>query len=100
MTSDQTTEGFIPGDVVFAKMKGYPFWPARVSLYTADLRRIYHILLCSSRTFLFPKDIVPYWPNKEKYGRQIKRGGFEEGMWEIENDPGVGLRRQKVSVYN
>uniref|UniRef100_A0A8C2F9X1 Uncharacterized protein n=1 Tax=Cyprinus carpio TaxID=7962 RepID=A0A8C2F9X1_CYPCA len=50
-------------------------------------------------TFLLPKDIVPYWPNKEKYGRPIKRGGFEEGMWEIENDPGVGLRGHKVSVY-
>lgn len=52
------------------------------------------------RTFLFPKDIVPYWPNKEKYGRPIKRGGFEEGMWEIENDPGVCLRGQKVSIIN
>lgn len=66
-------------------------------LFTAALLMV-HLLV--SRTFLFPKDIVPYWPNKEKYGRPIKRGGFEEGMWEIENDPGVCLRGQKVSVYN
>jgi len=43
MTYDQTTDAFIPGDIVFAKMKGYPFWPARVSLYTADIRYIHHV---------------------------------------------------------
>ncbi|XP_042569806.1 PC4 and SFRS1-interacting protein-like isoform X6 [Cyprinus carpio] len=99
----RSTDEFTPGDTVFAKMKGYPFWPARIGEGKAPRNKIpiffygthSTLLFCSSRTFLFPKDIVPYWPNKEKYGRPIKRGGFEEGMWEIENDPGVGLRGQK-----
>ncbi|XP_042569804.1 PC4 and SFRS1-interacting protein-like isoform X3 [Cyprinus carpio] len=102
----RSTDEFTPGDTVFAKMKGYPFWPARIGEGKAPRNKIpiffygthSTLLFCSSRTFLFPKDIVPYWPNKEKYGRPIKRGGFEEGMWEIENDPGVGLRGQKKAA--
>ncbi|XP_026093108.1 lens epithelium-derived growth factor-like [Carassius auratus] len=99
MTSDQNKDSFSPGDIVFAKMKGYPFWPARIGEGKAPKNKIPIFFYGThSTTFLFPKDIVPYWPNKEKYGRPIKRGGFEEGMWEIENDPGVGLRGQKKAA--
>lgn len=99
MISDQTTDDFIPGDIVFAKMKGYPFWPARIGEGKPPKNKIPIFFYGThSTTFLYPKDIVPYWPNKEKYGRPIKRGGFEEGMWEIENDPGVGLRGQKKAA--
>ncbi|XP_051518347.1 lens epithelium-derived growth factor-like [Myxocyprinus asiaticus] len=97
--SDQITHDFTPGDIVFAKMKGYPFWPARIGEGKAPQNKI-HIFFYGthSTTFLFPKDIVHYWPNKEKYGQTTKRGGFEEGMWEIENDPGVGVKGQKKSA--
>ncbi|XP_052449746.1 PC4 and SFRS1-interacting protein isoform X2 [Carassius gibelio] len=99
MTSDQTTDNFTPGDIVFAKMKGYPFWPARIGEGKAPKNKIPIFFYGThSTTCLLPKDIVPYWPNKEKFGRPIKRGGFEEGMWEIENDPGVGLRGHKKAA--
>lgn len=95
----QVTDDFVFGDVVFAKMKGYPFWPARIGEGKAPKNKIPIFFYGThTTTFLFPKDIIPYWPNKEKYGRPIKRGGFGEGMWEIENDPGVCLRGQKKAA--
>ena len=43
------------------------------------------------------ENIVPYWGNKMKYGSGVRIKGFSEGMWEIQNTPGVGSKL-KVSV--
>lgn len=44
------------------------------------------------------KNIVPFVGNKMKYGCGVRSKGFSEGMWEIQNTPGVGSK-PKVSVF-
>ncbi|XP_062966031.1 uncharacterized protein LOC134387505 [Cynocephalus volans] len=65
--ADRMPHAFKPGDLVFAKTKGYPHWPARSFTGTQDL-------------FLYNKC-------KDKYRKPNKRKGFNEGLWEIQNNP-------------
>ncbi|XP_061768988.1 trichohyalin-like isoform X2 [Nerophis ophidion] len=86
--------GFKPGDLVFAKMKGFPHWPARVCKSDdAHKKRVPVFFFGTHQIGHIPQEnIVPFSGNKLKYGSGVRIKGFTEGMWEIQNTPGVGSK--------
>uniref|UniRef100_A0AAQ4RN71 PWWP domain-containing protein n=1 Tax=Gasterosteus aculeatus aculeatus TaxID=481459 RepID=A0AAQ4RN71_GASAC len=83
--SGRSRDQYKQGDLVFAKMKGFPHWPARVR----PRKRVLVFFFGTHQMYVLLKNIVPFVGNKMKYGCGVRSKGFSEGMWEIQNTPGV-----------
>ncbi|GAB6019264.1 hypothetical protein CHUAL_000864 [Chamberlinius hualienensis] len=83
---------FTHGDLVFAKCKGYPPWPARIDV-NAKVGKVGKNRLA---VFFFGthevgsvaiKDLLPYAEFREQLGKPQNRKGFMDALWEIKHKP-------------
>jgi len=84
---------YFPGDLVFAKVKGYPPWPARVTAGPSNNGRFAIFFYGTfEKAFLKSIDIFPFnTENKDKFATptNVKRKGYTEGLYQIENTPDI-----------
>jgi len=92
-SASKTGLSFKSGDLVFAKVKGHPAWPAWVTNPAGEKGLKYHVLFFGTyETAVVPKDKIWIYnqANKEKYGKQLRKG-FSEAIVEIERKPAIML---------
>lgn len=81
---------YAAGDFVFAKVKGYPPWPARITACkSASLYKVFWYGTYEHANALKRDCIWPYNDeNIEKFGSKNEhRPGYAQGLWEIVNTP-------------
>ncbi|KAI4467843.1 pwwp domain [Holotrichia oblita] len=81
-------KSFNVGDKVFAKVKGYPAWPAKVMLTPLrncllDLYCVYELRLCFSGS-IKAEDLFYYVKHKDQFYRNLKRKDYQEAVEQIE----------------
>eukprot|EP00092_Neocalanus_flemingeri_P004329 GFUD01004654.1.p1 GENE.GFUD01004654.1~~GFUD01004654.1.p1 ORF type:complete len:485 (+),score=184.73 GFUD01004654.1:81-1457(+) len=82
---------FSAGDLVFAKVKGYPAWPARITGQSTSGKYSVFFYGTFETAALKRSELWPYTQeNREKFGPpNIKRKGYSEGLHQIENTPEI-----------
>ncbi|KAF9410021.1 hypothetical protein HW555_010772 [Spodoptera exigua] len=74
------------GDFIFAKVKGYPAWPARVHKPNGKKYLVYFYGTGETAN-LSPNMIFDYAENKDKFlTKTVKRRDFNDGVKQIEHD--------------
>ncbi|XP_055550773.1 hepatoma-derived growth factor-related protein 2-like [Wyeomyia smithii] len=79
-------KSFNVGDLVFAKVKGYPPWPAKITKIEKSKYNVYFYGTGETANIKL-EDLFMYRDTKEKYATEkiMKRKGFKEAIIQIES---------------
>ncbi|XP_008215111.1 PC4 and SFRS1-interacting protein isoform X3 [Nasonia vitripennis] len=81
---------FSVGERVFAKVRGYPPWPAKIESITdpTSKQAKYHVSFFGTKEIGTCKieDLLVYADNKDKLSKSVRRKYFHEGIQELEED--------------
>lgn len=88
-------------DLVFAKVQGFPHWPARIDYVKEGsiTSKKYSIFFFGTQEVaqLSCKEVFLYKQYKEKYGQQRTRKYFNDALIQIETEPSLGFKGGKKS---
>ncbi|XP_034484861.1 PC4 and SFRS1-interacting protein [Drosophila innubila] len=86
MGKEKAGKSFNIGDLVFAKVKGYPAWPAKITKYNNKKYNVYFYGTGETANIKI-EDLFTYVENKEKFAtdKNMKRAKFNEAIDQIES---------------
>nr|6KCO_A Chain A, LD23804p [Drosophila melanogaster]6KCO_B Chain B, LD23804p [Drosophila melanogaster]6KCO_C Chain C, LD23804p [Drosophila melanogaster]6KCO_D Chain D, LD23804p [Drosophila melanogaster]6KCO_E Chain E, LD23804p [Drosophila melanogaster]6KCO_F Chain F, LD23804p [Drosophila melanogaster]6KCO_G Chain G, LD23804p [Drosophila melanogaster]6KCO_H Chain H, LD23804p [Drosophila melanogaster]6KCO_I Chain I, LD23804p [Drosophila melanogaster]6KCO_J Chain J, LD23804p [Drosophila melanogaste len=75
------------GDLVFAKVKGYPPWPAKITKSNNNKKYNVYFYGTGETANIKLEDLFPYASNKERFATEkiMKRAKFIEAIDQIES---------------
>ncbi|XP_016951308.1 PC4 and SFRS1-interacting protein [Drosophila biarmipes] len=87
MGKDKAAKSFSIGDLVFAKVKGYPPWPAKITKSNNNKKYNVYFYGTGETANIKVEDLFPYADNKERFATEkiMKRAKFIEAIEQIES---------------
>ncbi|XP_066588807.1 PC4 and SFRS1-interacting protein-like isoform X2 [Prorops nasuta] len=81
---------FFAGDKVFAKVRGYPPWPAKIEKVidpnSKNARYCVYFYGTGETAVCKVEELFTYAENKEKFGKPLRRKFFHEGLQQLEQE--------------
>ncbi|XP_017076301.1 hepatoma-derived growth factor-related protein 2 [Drosophila eugracilis] len=87
MGKEKAAKSFSIGDLVFAKVKGYPPWPAKITKSNNNKKYNVYFYGTGETANIKLEDLFPYAGNKERFATEkiMKRAKFIEAIDQIES---------------
>ncbi|XP_015610277.1 PC4 and SFRS1-interacting protein isoform X2 [Cephus cinctus] len=92
---------FLAGDKVFAKVRGYPPWPAKVEgvidANTKNAKYSVYFYGTGETAVCKVEELFVYAENKAKFGKPLRRKFFHEGLQQLEQELRSDRNRSGIS---